>query len=344
MRAISTLSAILLTALLAWASPTLGDQVFFKNGSALQARVLERSGEKFIELEVGGGIVALPWAEVERVIPDPEDRAPELVPPEVSASSALLIDGGSGRVILEKNPRARRPIASLTKLMTAVIVAERGRLEDWVRVSRRAAATPGVSLGLRPGQRVLLRDLLSAMLVRSANDAAVAAAEHLCGREEDFVREMNGKALSLGLLDTHFCNCHGLDHPRHYSTASDMARLSQYAMSLPFLADCVKNREVAIWLQGLHRPKTCRNSNRLLGSCLGADGIKTGYTEEAGRCLVGSASRGGHRLIAVLLNDKERWQDACELFEYGFAALWKEKIQRLSLPGPERIDQGGSGG
>lgn len=343
-RRILILSMIVFAGLLVGTSPGQGDQVIFKNGNVLQAKVLEKWGDDFLQIEFHGGIIGFPWTEVKEVILDPKDGALELTPPQINASSALLIDEESGRIILEKDSRKRRPIASLTKLMSAVIILENGNLEDMVRVSKRAAATRGSSMGLRSGQRISLKDLLLGMLVKSANDAAVAAAEHLSGDEDGFVREMNRKALSLGLQDTHFSNCHGFDHPIHYSTAYDMAILSQYAMSLPFIADCVKNEKVAVWLEGFHRPSVWRNSNRLLSFYLGADGIKTGYTQEAGKCLVGSASRGGRRLIAVLLNDNERWHDACELFEYGFSFLWKERIQNLRPPEEKRVYGGESDG
>lgn len=331
-RAISILFVFVAAGLLIGATSGLGAQVIFKNGSTLQAKVLESSGREFMEVEIQGGIIGIPWREVERVIPDLKDQAFNLLPPEINASSALLMEEGSGRIILEKNARERRPIASLTKLMTAVIILERGSLGDVVRVSRRAAATPAASLRLRPGQRILLRDLLAGLLVRSANDAAVAAAEHVCGSEEEFVRAMNEKALSLGLFDTQFRNCHGLDHPDHYSSAYDLALLSRYAMSLPFFAQCVRSREIAISVRGFGRPKVCRNSNKFLKLYLGADGIKTGYTEVAGRCLVASALRGEHRLIAVLLDDEERWRDACELLEYGFSVFIWNQIPGFNPP------------
>jgi D-alanyl-D-alanine carboxypeptidase len=257
------------------------------------------------------------------------------------------MEGGSGKILLEKNARERRPVASLTKLMTAVIILERGRLGDWVRVGRKAATTPGSALGLRAGQRVLLKDLLTGMLVKSANDAAVAAAEHMYGSEEGFVKAMNEKARSLGLSDTHFRNCHGLDHPDHRSSAYDMALLSRYAMSLPFLADCVRNREVAIWLEeaeGVSRPKVYHNPNQFLGFFLGADGVKTGYTREAGRCLVASAWRGNCRMFAVLLDDQERWRDACELLEYGFSLFRQQRIRDLAPAGRWGPEEGEPGG
>jgi serine-type D-Ala-D-Ala carboxypeptidase (penicillin-binding protein 5/6) len=343
MRLIPILILPVLVVLLVWASFGQGDQVILKNGGILHARSLERSGVGSIAVEMEDGTVSLSQDQVQQVIVEPKGWTGYLIPPSLSASSALLVERETGRIILEKNSRERRPMASLTKLMTAVLVLERGDLGDWVTVSRRAAGTRGSALGLRPGQRVLLKNLLLGLLVRSANDAAVAAAEHVCGSEEEFVKRMNQKAGSLGLADTHFANCHGLDHPDHYSTAFDMARLGRHAISLPFIANCVRNREVVIQLPGSHRPRVCRNSNKLLRFYWGADGIKTGYTEEAGKCLVGSASRGGHQLIAVLLNDNERWQDACGLFEYGFHALSSEK-RNLAHQGRRDLDDRGLDG
>ncbi len=313
--------------------------MILKNGSVLQGKISERSEGGLLHLELPDGRIALPWSEVDRVIVGPEGNWIDPPPPAIRASSALLLEEGSGRIMLEKNPKERRQIASLTKLMTAVMAQERGCLRDMVRVSRRAALTSGASLRLKAGQRVRMRDLLLGMLMRSANDASVAVAEHIGGSEEEFVRLMNKKARSLGLFDTHFRNCHGLDEPGHYSSAYDMAKLSRYAISFPFLADCVRKREIVVSLGGNRRPKIWRNSNKLLRIYLGADGIKTGYTEEAGKCLVASAQRGGLRLIAVLLNDEERWNDACELLEYGFSVLGREKAQALISPERLKADE-----
>ncbi|MDH7500631.1 MAG: D-alanyl-D-alanine carboxypeptidase family protein [candidate division NC10 bacterium] len=343
-RSVGILLILVAAGLLIWTASGLGEQVIFKNGSTLQAKVLESSGSEFMEVEVEGGIIGIPWREVDRVIPDLKEGAFPPLPPQINAASALLIEEGSGRVLLEKNARERRPIASLTKLMTAVIVLERGNLGEVVRVSKRAAATPGASLRLRAGQRIRLRDLLVGLLVRSANDAAVAAAEHVCGSEEEFVRAMNEKARSLGLFDTQFRNCHGLHHPDHYSSAYDLAVLSRYAMSLPFFAECVRNREASIFVGGIGRPRVFKNSNKFLKLYLGADGIKTGYTEVAGRCLVASALRGERRLIAVLLNDEERWRDACELLEYGFFVFFWQQLQGLNPPGRSRPEDAASEG
>ncbi len=245
---------------------------------------------------------------------------------ELSAASAVLMDFDSGEVLFSKNARERRPPASTTKIMTALLVLEEGRLDDTVALVDRPAAPGGASLGLKRGQRISLADLVWAMLLRSANDAASAAAAHVAGTEERFVARMNERAISLGLEDTHFTNPHGLDDPDHYSTAYDLALLARHALRQPILARMVQSKEA--WLSIRRGPKgrfakrtRLRTHNRLLWDFDGANGVKTGYTHRAGRCLVASASRGERQLIAVLLNDDDRWTNAAALLEYGFAAL-----------------------
>jgi D-alanyl-D-alanine carboxypeptidase len=179
---------------------------------------------------------------------------------------------------------------------------------------------------LKRGQRISLADLLWAMLLRSANDAASAAATHVAGTEERFVARMNEKAVSIGMTDTHFTNPHGLDDPDHYSTAYDLALLARQALREPMLARMVQTKEAWMSIQKGPRGRFAkrmllRTNNRLLGHFDGANGVKTGYTHRAGRCLVASASRGGRQLIAVLLNDDDRWTNAAALLEYGFAAF-----------------------
>ena len=181
-------------------------------------------------------------------------------------------------------------------------------------------------MGLRRGQRVALEDLLAAILIRSANDAAEAAAEHVGHGVAGFVWMMNAKAQELGMDHSHFENPHGLDEPGHYTTARDMAILTRVAMEHPYFAQLVRTREIAvtIWQPGPRglqsRVRAIQSHNKLLGRLEGADGVKTGYTDAAGRCLVASASRGGQRMIAVLLKDPQRWMDAATLLEFGFEA------------------------
>jgi D-alanyl-D-alanine carboxypeptidase len=213
----------------------------------------------------------------------------------------------------------------VTKIMTALVLLEHGRLSDTVTVSRGAAAVRGYQLGLRVGQRVSLEDLLAAILIRSANDAAVAAAEHVGGSVAGFAALMNAKARALGMTQSRFANPHGLDEPGHVTTARDMAQLTRAALDHPHFARLVSVREarVNVWQavrkrKLVARPRLIVSHNRLLGRLEGADGVKTGYTDAAGRCLVASATRGDRRMIAVLLNAPDRWSDAELLLEYGF--------------------------
>jgi len=247
-------------------------------------------------------------------------------PEQLSAASALLMDADTGAILFARHHMERRFPASTTKIMTALLILEEGRLDEKVVITERAAAVTGTGLGLRRGQQITLRDLLWAILIKSANDAALAAAEHVGGSEERFVARMNAKADSLGMEGTHFTNPHGLDNPDHYSTAYDLAILTRQALRNPTFARMVQTREAQLAiLTGRNgkvvKRKVLRTHNQLLGQFAGADGVKTGYTGQAGRCLVASATRGDHQLIAVLLNDSRRWAEAAALLEYGFAAL-----------------------
>jgi D-alanyl-D-alanine carboxypeptidase len=262
-------------------------------------------------------------------------RLPSLAIPDsaddiaVRAASAILIDGNTGAVLYEHYADAVRAPASITKILTALVILGHGNLEDTVIVSRTAAETGGFRLGLRAGQRVRLDDLLAAILIRSANDAAVAAAEHVGGNLDGFVALMNRTAQELGMRNSHFANPHGLDHPFHYTTARDMAILARVALENPTFAALVRAREarVTIWTSGrralLPQPRLVLSHNRLLDMVSGADGVKTGFTGSAGKTLVASASRGNQRMIAVLLNDPQRWSDAATLLEYGFGTIRK---------------------
>ena len=246
---------------------------------------------------------------------------------DVNAVAALLMDAKTGEVLYARNPDEPLPPASVTKILTALVILERGRLSDTVVVSQEAARVGGYRLGLRRGQQLSLEDLLAAILIRSANDAAVAAAEHVGHGLEGFVSLMNAKAEALGMQHSHFANPHGLDEPGHFTTARDMAVLTRVALEQPAFARLVRTREISvtIWNPGRRGPvaraRLIQSHNRLLGRVDGADGVKTGYTDGAGRCLVASASRGEQRMIAVLLNDPQRWSDAASLLEFGFEAV-----------------------
>lgn len=242
-------------------------------------------------------------------------------PPLLSAQSAILLDARTGQVLHERNMQQKLPPASTTKIMTAIIALESGRLEEMVRISPQAAATGGSSLHLYPGQQLVLRELVTGLLLRSGNDAAVAIAEHLAGSVDGFVELMNQKALSLGAVHSHFCNPHGLSAPNHLATAYDLAIITRYALQNPDFAQIVGTRETAIeWLdrKGSSHNRNLRNTNKLLWMLEDADGVKTGTTNKAGPCLVSSATHGNQRLIAVVLHDHARWYDSLRLLTYGF--------------------------
>lgn len=262
---------------------------------------------------------AAPAAAAERTPPRPQ-------PPRVSARAAVLIDAATATVLVERNGRQRIAPASTTKIMTAIVALERGRQDDVATVSARAARINGSSMGLREGQQFRLGDLLTGMMLRSGNDAAVAVAEHVGGSVEAFVEQMNRKAIELGATATHFVNPHGLDKPDHYTTAYDLALITRYAMRNPEFARLVALREATVVELDRPREWKVRNTNRLLFSYAEADGVKTGTTGRAGNCVVASAARGEQRLIAVVMNAANRWGDAQNLLDWGF-----DRFVRLDL-------------
>ncbi|MCL6611616.1 MAG: D-alanyl-D-alanine carboxypeptidase [Peptococcaceae bacterium] len=227
------------------------------------------------------------------------------------------MDAETGQVLYAKNPHQPRPIASTTKIMTALLAIECGDLKGEVTVSPRAAGVDGSSIYLRAGEKLSLEELLYGALLHSGNDACVAIAEHVAGREEIFIDWMNYKALKMGLKNTHFSNTNGLPHKEHYSSAYDLAAIAMYALKNP-----VFNRIVATknhFINGPGGRRHLSNTNQMLWGYKGADGVKTGTTNAAGKCLVASASREGRRLIAVVLHSDNRYADSIRLLDYGFS-------------------------
>lgn len=241
--------------------------------------------------------------------------------PWVSAAAAVLIEASTGTVLFGRNADQTRDPASITKVMTAIIAIERGDLADVVTVSARAAAVPGSTLGLRAGEQIKLEELIRATMLRSGNDGATAIAEHIGGTVEQFVDMMNARARSMGLTRTRFANPHGLTAPGHYRTARDIARMCAYGLSIPKFAEIVGCTE--LWATRIDGDQVkgatlVHNTNRLLWSYQGADGVKTGTTSAAGHCLAASATRDGLQLIAVVLKSGARFRDAAALLDYGF--------------------------
>lgn len=238
----------------------------------------------------------------------------------VSAKSAILLDGLSGRALYEKQADQQNLIASTTKIMTALVVCEHINVLDRVRIPEQAVGIEGSSMYLKAGEVLTVQDLLYGLMLHSGNDAAVALAIYCGGTVEGFAELMNDKAHRLGLNDTHFVNPNGLDAPGHYSTARDMAILAAYAMENPIFAKTVSTKTVKVG------ERVLRNHNKLLWLVEGADGVKTGFTKAAGRILVSSCTRQGRRLIAVTMNDRNDWQDHQNLIEEGFANYSQRQI------------------
>ena len=242
---------------------------------------------------------------------------------DISAPSALLMDADSGKILYEKNAHEQRPCASITKVMTLTLVLEavdsgKIHMDDVVTASQHAASMGGSDIWLEEGEQMTVDDMIKATAVASANDAAVALAEFVSGSEEDFVAAMNEKARELGMTDTVFKNCNGLDEEGHVTSAYDVALMSRELMRHPQIFDYTN-----IWLDSLRDGATqIVNTNKLLKTYDGITGLKTGTTGDAGSCISATAERNGLRLIAVVLgadSGKARFKDAAALLDHGFA-------------------------
>ncbi|MGM9624411.1 MAG: D-alanyl-D-alanine carboxypeptidase family protein [Eubacteriales bacterium] len=241
--------------------------------------------------------------------------------PEVSAQSAILMDI-NGTVLWEKNADTRMPPASTTKIMTALTVLRRfDDLDIPVKIPAAAVGVEGSSVYLYENEELTLRQLMYAMLMESANDAAVAIAYFAGGSTEAFADMMNETAASLSLSDTHFMNPHGLDDEAHYTTAADLAAMTREALQFTDFCQMVSTYKMEIPLKGNEGVRLLVNHNRLLKTCAGCIGVKTGYTKKSGRCLVSAAERDGCTLICVTLQAPDDWNDHCALYEWGFAQI-----------------------
>ena len=235
--------------------------------------------------------------------------------PDISAQSGILIDGNSGRVLLEYNPHLKLPMASTTKIMTALIGLEKGNIDENIIISRDAVGIEGSSIYLYEEESISLEDLLYGLMLRSGNDSAVAIANHIGGDLENFSLMMNNRAKELGAINTNFKNPHGLSAEGHYTTAYDLALISKKAIEIEKFKEISKAKT---WRANRDKNNIFYNKNSTLWEYEGGDGIKIGYTIAAGRCLVSSATRNGIQLIAVVLNDRNWFQDCYALMDYGF--------------------------
>nr|WP_263325859.1 D-alanyl-D-alanine carboxypeptidase family protein [Neobacillus sp. Marseille-Q6967] len=237
----------------------------------------------------------------------------------VSARGAVLMEQSSGRVLFEKDAHTKRRIASITKIMTAILAIESGKMGETVTISERAVRAEGSSVYLKPGEKIKLEHLVYGLMLRSGNDTAVAIAEHVGGSLDGFVFLMNQKAKEIGMLNTHFANPHGLDdHEDHYSTAYDMALLTRYAMQNEQYIKIAGTKTYRAPNPTENWDRQWKNKNRLLTKYKYTTGGKTGYTKRAKRTLVSTATKGDMNLIAVTLNAPDDWNDHIAMYESGF--------------------------
>lgn len=230
----------------------------------------------------------------------------------MSAQSAVVIDTDTGEVRYEHNADAVLPMASTTKIMTAIVAIEQGDIDRTYTVKPEYTQTEGSSMYLTPGETVSIRDTLYGLMLMSGNDAALAIAGE-CGGQEAFVQAMNDKAEALGLTNTHFENPNGLDGDTHHTTARELAELTAYALQNPDFREIVSTKNITC------AGRTMVNHNKMLSLYKGAIGVKTGYTKKCGRCLVSAAERNGRTLIAVTLDDPDDWNDHCTMLDEAFA-------------------------
>lgn len=242
------------------------------------------------------------------------DHSEEL---NLNSRIAIAYDRKSGNVIWGKNENKRTAMASTTKIMTAIVLIENADLNQTITVSAKSAGTGGSRLGLKKDDNITMKDLLYGLMLKSGNDAAVAIAETVGGSVEGFAELMNLKAKELGLENTHFVTPHGLDNPDHYTTAYELAKIADYAMKNEIFAQVVQTKNYTVTINGY--PKNITNTNELLGYLNGVNGVKTGFTNNAGRCLVTSVNRNGFEIITVVLQadtKKIRTTDSIKLIEF----------------------------
>lgn len=239
--------------------------------------------------------------------------------PNINSRIAIVFDRKSGSILYGKNENKKTAMASTTKIMTAIIVLGKGNLSETITVSEKAAGTGGSRLGLKANDKITMNDLLYGLMLKSGNDSAIAIAEAVGGSVEEFAQLMNNKAQELGLESTHFVTPHGLDNPEHYTTAYELAKLADYALKNEKFAQIVNTKNYTVTINGY--PKNISNTNELLGYLQGVNGVKTGFTNNAGRCLVTSVNRNNFEIIAVVLQadtKKFRTTDSIKIIEYAY--------------------------
>lgn len=301
-------------------------------------------------LMLTGGVVAKDDGEItlrlEQVQPDeqfqqqipqttgiPQTLPKAAPPPKIEAASAILVDAQTGQVLYSKNEHVKRPNASTTKIMTAILIIENCKMTDIITASKNAAQTPYTSLHLQVGEKISAKDLLFGLMIRSANDAAVAAAEHIAGSVPKFAKMMNQKAAEIGCKNTRFVTPNGLHDPNHYSTAYDLALMARYALRYPIFNEAVSTSKYTLSSRTKNKQDTVVFSrHQFMRKYPYADGIKSGYVKQARYCYVGSATRDGWRLVSAVLRSEHSADDSIALMNYGFTNFQPVTVAKAGQP------------
>ena len=249
---------------------------------------------------------------------------------DITSRIALIYDRASGKILYEKNGNKQTPMASTTKIMTAIVVLENAKLTDTVTITLKAASIGGSRLGLKKNDKITVNDLLYGLMLRSGNDAAVALAIHVGGSIEGFADMMNEKAAELGLSNSHFIVHHGLDNEGHYTTAYELAKIADYALKIDKFKEIVGTKVTTIYINGY--AKKINNTNNLLGSVSGVYGVKTGFTNGAGRCLVTACKRDDLDIITVIIGadtNNIRSKDTIKLIQYAYTEFEVINIKEI---------------
>lgn len=268
--------------------------------------------EKFVVKFLGAFLsIILVLSNISTVRAQKVDKTPNL---SINARAYIALDVNSKSVLVENNSEIIMPMASTTKILTALVALKYGDLDKKIEISKRSANIQGSTVGYLKGEKISLLELIYGLMLRSGNDAAIAIAEGISGSVEEFVKVMNEYALNLGLIDTHFYSPHGLDNEEHYTTAYDMALITAEAKKSDIFNRIVRSKEVDGKAYGFSR--SYNNINKILWLMPFSDGVKTGYTGQAGKCLVTSADFKGHEIVIVVFNAPERWKETIKIYNY----------------------------
>lgn len=246
--------------------------------------------------------------------------------PDITANAAVLMEVETGQILYAKNENEKLPMASTTKVMTALLAIENGDLNEIIVVPKEGSGVEGSSMYLEVGEHISLENLLYGLMMWSGNDAAVTIALHIGGSIENFAQMMNQKAKEIGATNTNFVNPNGLPDDNHYTTASDLAKIAVYAMKNETFRSIVSTEKKVMAWEGHEWDRSLNNKNKMLYQYEGANGVKTGYTKAAGRCLVSAANRDDIQLVAVVLNCQDMYVQSGNLLDYGFEVLEKVSV------------------